>query len=284
MRSLGHRLAAVWIMAFALLAFVTAHAAAGCRQIAEATLRWPARPLTTRWSTQTNGKQQPHFHDEAAWVMAWPGMVVVCRLLYLLLALCLLLGELSINIVRVPAVLGLPGGGTFTLSLGVMTALLFFAMACFLGALALELWEVTPTNTHLFPTPSPGVRRVFRTIAVVGFALTVLTVGLVYAAAAILLQTGQTMPQLSILINLLQGILLTVVAVPALWALVLGLLAIVTLVCALLWLILTGLALLCRVLSGGDASVPAAYGDDRGIVASVQRTPTPDRDDWPEWL
>lgn len=255
--------------AFGFLAFLSERAAQGCRLIVEATLHWPPPPSLpnsaddhdVRWGLLHADHDRQRRYERARYAdgrHAWPGLVVVVRLLYLALALCLLLGELSINIARVPAVLGLPGGGvgsSLTLSLGVTTALLFFAMACFLGAVALELWDVTPPNTHLFPALSPGIRRVFRTIAAAGFFLTVLTVGLLYAAGAILLETGQSVPELSILVNLVQGILLTIVAVPALWALGLGLLAIVTLVCALLWLVLTGLSLLCRFASGGSPGV-----------------------------
>ncbi len=229
----------------ALLAQLTAQAAAGCRKMALAALRWPATPIDRRWSL----RHAEQLEQQSNWVLAWPGMVVVCRLIYLGLALVTLLGELTINVLRLPPVLGLPGGRALPVSLDLTLALLYLAMAAFFGALCLEFWDVIPHNVRLFPVLPLGVRRVFRAVALLGFALSVLVVGLINGVGAALL-LGILLPELTILINVIQGLLLTIVAVPALWALVLGLLAVLAVICALLWLILAGLSLVCTLLAG----------------------------------
>lgn len=255
---------------FTSLAHLTALAANGCRQVTEAALRWPATPLTRRWSLQ----HTEQLEQQTNWVLAWPGMVVVCRLIYLGLALIIVLGELTINTLRIPPVLGLPGdSSSVPFSLDVTLALLYLAMAAFFGALCLELWDVVPHNVRLFPVLPQGVRRVFRVLALLGFVLSVLTVGLINAVGASLL-LGIALPELSILINALQGILLTIVAVPSLWAMVLGLLAVLAVICALLWLVFAGFSLVCAYLAGAGTHNPA-YAPD-----AYQLT----NDDWSGWL
>ncbi|HEY1388705.1 MAG TPA: hypothetical protein VGF38_09180 [Ktedonobacterales bacterium] len=201
--------------------------------------------------------------------MASPVLLIVSRLGYLLLALCILLGELQINMIRAPAVLGLPSGGVAPgLSLDVTSALLFLSMAAFFGSLALEFLDVVPAYTHLFPTLPSRVRRIFLSIALVGLGLSVLCVGALYAAGAALLE-DVALPGLSILINLLQGILLTIIAVPALWALTLGIVTLIALICAALWLALTALAWLLRLLAGAptpDISDDEDIGAPRVVV------------------
>lgn len=265
MQSSSSRLSTTFASTFAFLASITLRGAHACRVIAGAALRWPAVRATTRWDARGTGMAPTASANEAEWALATPVMVVISRLLHLALALCIFGGELSVNAARVPAVLHLPGGEAAGASSGLMTALMFVATTALYGALALELYHVVPVNACLFPTLATGVRRVFRILAVAGFALSLLTMGLLYGAGAALLE-GTDLPGVSVVISLLQGPLLALISVPALWALLLGLLAVLAVVCAALWLVLLGPGLLCLRLAGeGPISEAAAFDGREGF-------------------
>lgn len=259
------------------LALLCATAARGCGLLLHASLQWPPEPAVSPWLAQSRAQLLLRAQAMQTRRVAWPGIVVIYRLVTFLASLIVVLGDWQVNVVRVPAVIGLPGGSHVLLSLDVVTALLFLAMATLFGLLSLEFVDAVPCNLHLFPDLRPTIRRAFTVLALGGLGLSVLTVGLLYLAGAALLQETSLPPLLPLLINGLQGVLITLVAVPACFALVLGLVALLSVGAALLWVAFTSLMWLFVTLAGG----PLERGDGGTPRLHLLGDEEDDQGDWP---
>lgn len=220
------------------LAALAGYSEHGLRRLLAATLRWP--PVSA--SSSSSADQRPDGNADAdaratatPSPPAWGGIVILSRLIGLALAVCILLGEYTVNVLRVPIVqYGIataPPSGL--LGVDVTAGVLFMAMSVLWGVMVLDLLDVVPRNVQLFPFLAPRLRQIFVAIAVAGFTLTVLAAALLYYAGQRIVD-GDPLPAVADVLSPLQGVLLNVVAVPALWAALLGLVGLLSLLCAVL--------------------------------------------------
>jgi len=200
----------------------------------------------------------------------WSGVVVLSRLVYFLLAACILGGETVNTLLVLPSLfqtashLHLPG------IVELASAALFIATPAFLGAVLLECCGLVPHGFGLFPPMRKLMRWVVGVLAAVFLLLAIALTGYFYLYRAAYLLDPQSTQGMSLLILSGLGLEIAAVSILALLALVVGGAGVVSL---LLWTtehlcrIIAAVALflpslldvLAVHLSGGTMSVTADY-------------------------
>jgi hypothetical protein len=219
----------------------------GSASVLQKTLRWggsegeDSGQDTDAASAATAQRQTTHH---------WPGMIVIARLLYLAMGLAILVGAVSLDIPR-SCVVQFDCNGTPSLlpiPASVANGLLWFALAVFWGILLLDTLDVVPKQLQLFTQLQPHVRRFLLWIAAIGEVMTTLAMALLYFIGQLAVYGGRW-PAGSLAISALQGPLVNLAAILALWALIYGAVALVSVVCLVVWLLS---ALLRLPLHGAD--------------------------------
>lgn len=179
----------------------------------------------------------------------WPGINVMARLVYFVLAALILAGETVNTLLVLPALfhtanhIQLPG------MIEIASAALFICTPALFGAVVFECCGLIPHGAGLFPRLSTLFRWFVGVLSGVCLILAILLTGYFYLFRAAYLVDPQSTQDMSLYILGGLGLLIAAVSVLALWALVVGGAGVVSL---LMWIV----EQVCRVIAGAASFLP----------------------------
>jgi hypothetical protein len=152
---LGHSLAFVFTFLARVLVKIQEvfeQAGAYCYRVFENSLNYPPRVTNESWS----------------------GLHVIARLVYFLLACCVLFGETANTLLALPALFQVPNDVTLPGGVNLTSGMLFLAVPALYGTVVLECYGIIPYGARLFQHLAEKVRKILGTLCLIGFVLSVL--------------------------------------------------------------------------------------------------------------
>ena len=238
-----------------ILGWASLHAANACKSACGKTL-----PHSLR--TAEDGAGDIDTHSLVVYVIA--------RLLYLLIALAVFLGDFPLTRLRGAALFGIPVANRGNLPLDIVNGLLWIAVPILCWAAAWDLWEQMPESWRLLPRLKLNPNRWLK-VPQIGFRILFATASLAFLILAIIVSayfllwgqlqiSGFDATQLGLSVSLGFGLLVYFAAGVAFIALIGGCIGLATIVLGILYCVLTvvavGLGLLGHSLETSANSQP----------------------------
>jgi hypothetical protein len=209
-----------------------------------------------------------------------PGLAAIVRLIALVFAVLVMVGEAYSSLVAAPALFGMDLGPVTVPFPGLAVpalAVLFFSLCSIFGICGLEAAGCLPAEARFFEVP-PQRTGVFRWFSFGALGVSLIATALFYAERKFYLlnPTGDITTVMQILIFVMLGILVPCAALVAVWMVAVGIQTVVSLVLATVACIAAAVADVCEFLVRHFGGAPPLIHRhdarmEEGMVATVER-------------
>ncbi len=200
----------------------------------------------------------------------WSGLHVIARLVYFLLACCILFGETANTLLALPALFQVPNDVTLPGGVNLTSGMLFLAVPALYGAVVLECYEVIPYGARLFQHLEEKVRKILGTLCLIGFVLSILVLVTFWVFRGWYLVDPDNAQVLGVFILGGLGLCVAGASVISLWSFCVGLVGVASVLSWLAAVVCLGIAqfvsllpslldVLALHLTGGEVSVYQDY-------------------------